>query len=481
MLRLLLLTRLRYYRNFVRAHFDRITLLELGAIFLIFAFLALRSPADLGYSLNFLFAPEFSAKWASLWAALLPFFYLLAEAFAFITLRPASEAHLLATLPVAPAAILPYQLLRHFMKMVGLILVGTVLFMLGKHRVGEKVLAASTALTIMLALQLLAFAQAYRLRRSYRRLQERMPVWAWLSFECVILAVLFFAPELFRLPAQNHIVSFAKFALALTVLLGAWIWVRRVYDPTRLLETRRLLPWPKRSMQKSLSAPMSAKPEALALASARGRFHTLKKILPHGFIPAQLTRDLLFMRRQKPSLLLLCGGALALLTLASWAQTEAVHTYSAALFMQLLYSGALINSFMILFEHEAPAFSLLRALPITAAQFWWARWLLVFGLLVLPMLAPAFIIATRFGLTMPLLLFIIATCFILPAVFALLLCNTAFSMFPHARYAGILMNVFALLMLLFWFYMPLGTFILLGFTLTRVRKAQRHFQFLQMD
>lgn len=194
-----------------------------------------------------------------------------------------------------------------------------------------------------------------------------------------------------------------------------------------------------------------------------------------------MRRDLLFIKREKSSLLLFGGGAFAVLSLASFAQTQVVHAYSSMLFIHLLYCMTMINALIALFEHDTPALGLLRALPIRAAQFWRARWLLVVAALALPILVPTFIIAAKFGVSWQLALFLLATWFILPAIFGLLLCNAAFGMFPHAKYASILMNVFALLMLLFWFYMPFGTLILLGFTLTRVRKAQRHFQYISLE
>ena len=74
------------------------------------------------------------------------------------------------------------------------------------------------------------------------------------------------------------------------------------------------------------------------------------------------------------------------------------------------------------------------------------------------------------------LAFAAAVILAVPAIFALLFCNAAFGMFPHARYASLIMNVFILLMMLFWFYMPFGSLMLLGFMLLRVRKTQRQFQ-----
>ncbi len=496
MLPLLLATRLRYYRNFIRAHFDRVTILEFGAIFLIFFFLTLRSPADIGYRLEFLSASDFPQKWASLWAALLPLFYLTAEAFALITLRPTGEAQILGTLPIAHQAILPYHLVRHFLKTFGLIFFGAAFFLIGKYSLGERAVAALTALTFMLALQLLAFVQAYGLCRRLlptRRSSAQgkrvaggfSKVLRWFVIESVILITLLFTHEHFNLIPHDFSWALRRFLLALAMLTGAWVLARRRYDPALLLEAQPLFKSNFRrketESQKAAAQTEESHEPLQASSSSLGRVYLLQKFPPKSFGAAQIKRDLLFLKRQKPSLLFLCGGATVLLILASWMQTQAVQAYSSSLFIHLVYCALMINAQMVLFEHDGPAFGLLRALPISAAQFWCARWLLVSALLALPMLPSTLIVAAKFGLSAQLGLFMLATWLILPMIFALLLCNAAFSMFPHAKYAAILMNVFALLMILFWFYMPFGTLILLGFTLTRVRKSQRHFQHLQLE
>jgi hypothetical protein len=64
MLILLLRTRLHYYRNYLRHHFDRMVRLEIGLIVAILLFLTVRSPADIGYSLKFLRAENFPLRFA---------------------------------------------------------------------------------------------------------------------------------------------------------------------------------------------------------------------------------------------------------------------------------------------------------------------------------------------------------------------------------------------------------------------------------
>jgi hypothetical protein len=84
MLVLLLSTRLRYYRNYLRHHFDRLVWLEIGVIILILFYFVGRSPADIRYNLKFLLAEDFAWQYAKLWAALPPLFYLSTEALALL-------------------------------------------------------------------------------------------------------------------------------------------------------------------------------------------------------------------------------------------------------------------------------------------------------------------------------------------------------------------------------------------------------------
>lgn len=464
MLKLLLATRLRYYRNFLRAHFDRITLIELGLVFLILIFLSLRSPADIGYSLNFLLAPEFPQAWAARWTQWLPLFYGFAFIAAFMTLRNTNETQLLGTLPIAPHALLPYHLFRQLNKTAGVLVLSSALFMLGARAWYLSLAHALNALAAMLVLQLLAFMQAYRWRSLLSFSSNTLGrIGAALLFEVALIATLIIGRAHLQVGTQSLAAASGRLSLTLLALAGLWRLVRRVYNPARLMEPQAKISTRWLRHKRAATAP-------LALIGASKHF-----------IVAQIKRDLLFLRRQKSSLLYLLGGVTVLLLLITSAQRQAVHAFSSALFVQILYGALMINALGVLFEEDAPRLGLLRALPVEAAQLWRARWLLAFGLITVPLLIPTVIIAVKFGISFALGLFVFAAWLLLPAIYALLLCNAAFGMFPHTKLAAVLMNVFAVLILLFWFYMPFGSIILLGFTLTRVGKAQRHFQLLQVE
>jgi hypothetical protein len=99
--------------------------------------------------------------------------------------------------------------------------------------------------------------------------------------------------------------------------------------------------------------------------------------------------------------------------------------------------------------------------------------------MAIPMLVPILIIPLKFAITTG-FIFFLAFAFGIPMVFAALYCNAGFGLFPNIRYCGVLLNISLGLMLLFWFYMPFGTLLLLAIAALWIRKSQRHFQLLEI-
>src|SRR5262245_7528342 len=231
---LLFKTRLRYYRNFLRAHFDRVTMIELSCIGLILLYLAVRSPADIGYRLEIFFTPEFAAKWPERWLSLLPVFYFAAEFSAWVTLRPADEWQILAALPFQKHALLRYHLARHFLKTATLLLVGVLPFAFGRGDFWSGGLQSVTALVFMSALQLAAFAQAHLLRSGAAAAGK----WGrWAAGEILIVTLLLLGPQngFFDFLAAW---SFGWHHLLVAILLSiaAMIYVRFGCPPERLFD-----------------------------------------------------------------------------------------------------------------------------------------------------------------------------------------------------------------------------------------------------
>ncbi len=454
---LLLRTRFRYYRNFVRAHFDRVTLVELGLIGVIFLYLTVRSPADIGYRLEALFSPEFVSRWPAQWLTLLPLFYFVTECMAWVSLRPAGEWQLLGTLPFARHAVTRYHLVRHFLKTAGLLAVGILPFAFIHEDFFARSVQVATVAAVMLALQLLAFCQAYILRRPISWWKK----WArWGSAEALIASALVFSSE--SQSAAIQAIPLFELHHLFMALVGVGIvaiYTHRICAPELLFESR---------------AP--ARQPAFEGSAATSKIRAACS----GFLAAQIKRDLLMLKRCRPAVLFIYLTALLLPLAVTAAQETASHAYASALFLHMVGCWIMINALMYLFQQEATDASLARLLPVSARQWWQARWWFAFGTLASPVFLTAAMIAVRFGMSFKWALWAAAAGLVLPAIFALLFCNAILGMFPHVNYAGILMNVFVLLTILFWFYMPFGSLLLLGFMLARVRKAQRHFQLLEI-
>src|SRR5512140_243464 len=103
MLRRLLAARWRHYVNFIRYHFDRRTVVILGAIGAWLAYQAWRSvagPADSGISFDAFARPGFGARWITVVALGLPVLFGILFLLARGSGRRTAELDLVRTLPV---------------------------------------------------------------------------------------------------------------------------------------------------------------------------------------------------------------------------------------------------------------------------------------------------------------------------------------------------------------------------------------------
>lgn len=455
MLLLLLRTRRRYYRNYLRHHFDRRVWLEIGFIIIILFYLAGRSPADIGYNLEFLLAKDFPLHYARQWTKLLPLFYLVSEALALLTLRPTGEWQLLGGLPVPKSTLANYHLLRHGSKILGLLLAGMVPFWIGETSLIEKLARFLLALGFLLALQLTSFIQAFRWRDSSKKLQFRILL--WLPGEIAILFLLVSAAPLFQnflLEGNRHLIGvFAGWSLAAMALF----YLHRIYQP-------------------GLTENLATSDHSLIRTS-----RTIKQFgRSGGIIDALIRRDLKFLWMEKRSFFVLIAFAAAILLLAGLAQTHTEAAYASSLVIETIFCFLLSNALLILFEHEAKAAAAMRALPISARTCWRARWSLATGFLAAPIILVIGMIPFKFAIGAGFILFL-AAALLIPMTFATLFCNAGYGLFPNIKYGSLLLNISLGSMLLFWFYMPFGTILLLAISLLWIRKAQRHFQFLELS
>ncbi|MDZ7290853.1 MAG: hypothetical protein ONB44_06585 [candidate division KSB1 bacterium] len=449
MLSLLFKTRLRYYRNYLRHHFDRAARIEIALIILIVLLLTGRSPADIGYSLKFLSAVEFPTRWANLLTVLLPLFYLAAEVLAFITLRPTGEGQILGALPFDRRTIANYHLLRFWGKTGPMLFLGTAPFLLGVGDTAGRMLHFFTVLGILVTLQLVAFLQAHRARQ-----RSPQKLFGWLFAEAVTIFILIAGAswwrQMFIAPEGIGLIGFLLGWSAVPFFL---FYIYRAYEPG-LIETR-------------------------VTRGAKVVFGGLNSGRSAGTTNALILRDLRFLWRRKRSTFILLLFALAIMTVVSFVHENLREACVSSIVLEIIFSALSINTLLILFEHDIKTVGLIRSLPINARMPWRARWLLAAGFLVLPMLAPVFTLPFKFGVGMEFLFFIVIIIG-LAAVFAALYCNAGFGLFPHARFCSFLLNISLLLMILFWFFMPLGTILLPAIMLFWIRKSQRHFQFLEI-
>jgi len=437
MLSLLLRTRLRHYRNYLRHHFDRMVWLEIGFIILILFYLAGRSPADIGYSLKFLLEKDFPLKYAAQWVTLLPVFYLLVEALAFITLRPTGEWQILGTLPVAKSAITNYHLLRHSGKTLGLLFIGTTPFLIGDNDVIEKLARCCFAFGMLLALQFAGFLQAHSLRNTAKTLSRRLL--RWLPVELAILLTLVFGVS------QLKPLVAASIPKILLVWPAGWILAAALFFYLRQNHEPDLI-----------ESPTPIKHETIRTTATINLFSR-----KGGATSALIRRDLKFLWMEKRSTFALAAFTAIVILLACLAQSTAAEAYASSIVIEVIYSFMLINALLVLFERDAKTAALMRGLPVSASTCWKARWLLAAGFMLAPVLFSVIILPFKFTIGIGFALFL-AIVFIIPAIFAALFCNAGFGLFPNIKYCGVLLNISLGLMLLFWFYMPFGTIILLG-------------------
>jgi len=380
---------------------------------------------------------------------------LIVEALTFITLRPTGEWQMLGALPVAKSAVINYHLLRHSGKTIGLLFLGTMPFLLGDHSMFLKLARCFFASGMLLALQFAGFVQAYHLRNAGKSLPRR--ILRWLPIETVILIILVIgASQLEFLPLNSNDKILLAWPAGWIPAAALFLYLRRDYEPG-LIESQT-----------------PGKHEAICPTVTINLFSR-----KGGTTSALIWRDLKFLWMKKRSAYILLAFAAGVILLACLAQSTATEAYASSIVLEIIFSFMLINVLLILFEHDAKSVGLMQALPVSASTCWKSRWLLAAGFMVAPVLFTMSILPFIFTIGIGFALFL-AIGFIIPVIFAALFCNAGFGLFPNIKFCGVLLNVSLGLMLLFWFYMPFGTIILLASGALWIRKSQRHFQFLEI-
>ena len=456
MLKLLLKTRLQYYQNFLKYNFDRITIIELGAIFLIFLLLLLRSPADIGYRFDWLASPEFPGQWANIFSLLLPAFYLLSVLFAWFTLRPTTEWHILGTLPFEQKAVARYFLARHAIKISLFIFWGSFPFFAGLDSWALKLIRFFAGLGMFLTLLLVSFRQAQNIRNP-----QQQHFWGrvqWFTINIIIVGLLIFFANIFREALSE------QFNFQLLSLLFFWIMAAAIY----IINTNSFKPNFSESGSSRKNIFVRKNQTSLLTAKATGAKS------------AMIVRDILYLWRfRRSSFFLFISGMLILLFICI-AMKEANAAYIRLISLQILFGLLLNKTVIILFQQDVGGYDLTRTLPIKAGSFWWARWIFIAGFLNLQMTLPTLILIFKFDISSSFLIFILAGFFVIPAILATIYCNAGFGLFPHINLFGYIVLLSILMIVLFWFFMPFGSLIILAVMIFWVRKSQQRFQYLEL-
>ncbi len=457
MLSLLIKTRLKYYRNYLRYHFDRRTKIEIATIFLFLLLLIVRSPADIGYNFKWMSDENIPRHWASFFSIYLVIFYLLAEVFAFYTLRQSKEWQLLGSLPFSKRSVTNYYLFRHLSKTILLILIGCLPLLLSfTSSVGIRTVRFFAAIGVLLFLQLMAFNQAFRLCNPNQSFRQK--IIRWLLIEFLILGFII-------LNAQWLKTTFSG-ALNLGLLVLFLIWI---ILPIFLKYIHKIF------VLRDIEKKTFQRRKPLTRIKV---FSAIK--LMGGFYSSFIIHDILFLWRQKRSSFLISIFGSIIAIAVCLAENEPKAVYISLLFLEAIFSLLLINTLMILFNKDVEAFGLIRSLPIPASSFWLSRWLLTSAIISIPVLVPIFIILIKFGVNSAFFLFSFVALIAIPGVLATVFCNSAFGMFPHINLAGYMIAVSVILMVLFWFFMPFGSLIILSVMIFWIRRSQRHLQYLEI-
>lgn len=451
MLRLLIRTRLRYYRHFVRYNFNRRTLLEIGLTALLVFMLIGRFPSDLPYLLPDVFSAEFSAAYTAFFMKMVLVFYWTVETAALATLRPTCEIQLLTPLPFSQRDIRGYHVARHALKTAFLLILLAILFLGGSGGFlahGGRLMAG---IGILIIIQQLGFIQAYTLRRWLSVRHESGMLLRWVAIEGGLVLVWLFFHE----AATEFLMTRPTILLSSWLLVGGLFFVIRHEFPGKPIAHRSKKPGPTQS-------------------SARIRFKT------RGLMTAFLQRDWLLIWRTRRNLIWLqILSFLGMVMVALLApQRDASLLTNVGIFV--VVSLIVVNHLGVLFDDDAANFHLLQTLPLKARHIWLGRWLFAGLFIGLPFFPPLALTFVRFGFDedMGQVLFFFGLGF--PALMAAFYCSTGFGMISNPRLGRILLNTAFFLMIAFWVFIPFGSLFILIVLSMWIHKSLRNLRYLEL-
>jgi len=379
---------------------------------------------------------------------------LLFEFFAWHTLRPTADHQIFGALPFQKKSIANYYLFRHFSKTAWLVFFVSIAFFAGTDFLGIKLLRFFAGLGLLVTLQLISFLQAYSIRNPHhQRLTGKM---RWLIPEIFIIGLLVVCAEIIQSALSSPL------NIGLFGMLSAWIIIPILF----VFIQRHFTPYAAES--KTFQKSIADKNTRSLIAKT------------HGPKRAFIFRDLIFLWRQKRFSLLLPVISSIILSVVSLRMENANDAYISLICLQFFLGILLLNTVLTLFENDVLAYELIRSLPITAGSLWLSRWIFIVGLMSLPMILPIFIIPIKFKIGITFVWFVFAALAGLPMLLATLFCNAGFGLFPHIKLCGYIIIISIVLIILFWFFMPFGSLLVLGVMFFWIRRAQKRFQYLEL-
>ena len=442
--------------NYVRDKFDKTTIVYVALIGLMVFYLAGRSSGDIGLRLLALPAQNFSQQWLGLWSGVLPLYYLFSEFSAVLTLRSSALGALLASLPLTHKTINRFVLVKYFVKFIGPFFVLVFPFVLGNAAWPYRATLALSGGAVLLAVQLVAWLQAHRLLRTKSHL--RRVLLRWLAPEAIFLALLA-VPALWTNDMQQLVAIFSNgFFTIAAVLLCCALYRLAVHTDVLLFSASdRGALWHGSGRVRRIDHPPNS------------RFFTL------------FLHDLHFVRKKKKSIFAIQAAGAFLALMISLNSSEASAALAGVVFMQCLWSFFLINVLTDLFKRDAAALALLRSLRLTAMELWRTRFAFAATMLAVPFVPALAIVLLQAGTAASLSGIAVLAMLGIPGLLAMLYTTAGFGTLPHVNFGATMMNLSLLLIVLFWFYLPFGSFFILLVLLYWLRKSHRNLELVEVE
>ncbi len=454
--RLLLATRLKFYANYVRRHFDRRTIIYIFLIGLIFFYMVLRSPADVGFSLAFLSDPSFPETWLSFWAQTLVLVYIFAFSLTWITLKSRNEGILLGAVPFNNGAVFLYYLSRLWLKSGVVVFGGAALFLLGEASFIQRISLSVLAFFIYALLLLAAFIRASSLLRNLSKKGKMLAGWG--GQEAVLLALFAIAPRLvFSRETPGALFSATA---AAAVLAGAFFLFQRAARY-----------W---TLEVATEATLFSKREKQNSSQSRSSWLKAKSLLGQ-----LILQDFFFLKNARKSLFVWMGVQTTMMLMIAIMNPDFRGVVAGLIFFQCILGFFSLSALTELFKRDAETFFLIKQLPLSAGKLWQARWITTILIIALPSALPVLALLIKFSFSLGALIWGATILAFLPAILAMIFCSAGFSTFPHANYGATMFAISFVLTVLFWFYAPPATVLMIGLFFYWIRKSVRRMKYLE--